>query len=114
MTASQLIEKAGFKVLNFPDENKERNISGVYCCDLLSVVMSKGFEDCVWITIMGNINAVAVAALTEMSVIVLAEGTAIDENMLPKAEMQGITVVQSDKPIYETAVMIHDLLKENA
>lgn len=114
MTASQLIEKAGFEVLNLPEENKERNISGVYCCDLLSVVMSKGFEDCAWITIMGNINAVAVAALTEMSIIILAEGTAIDENMLPKAKMQGITVVQSDKPIYETAILIHDLLKENA
>lgn len=114
MTALQLIEKAGFEVLNLPEENKERNISGVYCCDLLSVVMSKGFEDCAWITIMGNINAVAVAALTEMSVIVLAEGTAIDENMIPKAKMQGITVVKSDKPIYETAILIHDLLEENA
>ena len=45
MTASQLIEKAGFEVLNLPEDNKDRNISGVYCCDLLSVVMSKGFED---------------------------------------------------------------------
>lgn len=114
MTASQLIEKAGFEVLNLPEDNKDRNISGVYCCDLLSVVMSKGFEDCAWITIMGNINAVAVAALIEMSMIVLAEGTAIDENMLPKAKMQNITVVKSDKPIYETAVLIHDLMKENA
>lgn len=114
MTASQLIEKAGFDVLNLPEENKGRNISGVYCCDLLSVVMSKGFENCAWITIMGNINAVAVAALTEMSMIILAEGTAIDENMLPKAKMQGITVVKSDKPIYETAILIHDLLKKNA
>lgn len=114
MTAVQLIEQAGFEVLNLPEENKDRNISGVYCCDLLSVVMSKGFEDCAWITIMGNINAVAVAALTEMSVIVLAEGTAIDENMIPKAKMQGITVVKSDKPIYETAILIHDLLSENA
>lgn len=114
MTAVQLIEQAGFEALNLPEENKERNISGVYCCDLLSVVMSKGFEDCAWITIMGNINAVAVAALTEMSMIILAEGTAIDENMIPKAKMQGITVVKSDKPIYETAILIHDLLSEDA
>ncbi len=114
MTALQLIEKAGFEILNLPEENKDRNISGVYCCDLLSVVMSKGFEDCAWITIMGNINAVAVAALTEMSMIILAEGTAVDENMIPKAESQGITIVKSDKPIYETAVLIHTLLKENA
>lgn len=114
MTASQLIEKAGFEILNLPEENKDRSISGVYCCDLLSVVMSKGFEDCAWITIMGNINAVAVAALTEMCMIILAEGTAIDENMIPKARMQDITVVKSDKPIYETAILLHSLMKENA
>ncbi|NLZ45603.1 MAG: hypothetical protein GX896_02820 [Clostridiales bacterium] len=114
MTVLDAIEKSGFKVLNLSDDAEEREISGVYCCDLLSVVMSKCFENAAWVTIMANVNSVAVATLTEMSCIILADGAAIDEIMITKAKQQGITVVQSDKPIFETALKINQLVNANA
>ncbi len=110
MTVNELAEKAGFETLNLADGSDERTISGIYCCDLLSVAMSKGFPGAAWVTIMGNINAAAVASLTDMACVVLAEGAAIDEMMVSKAKQQGITVMQSPLPIFETAMKINGLL----
>lgn len=105
MTVNELIEKNGLKALSLPDG--EREISGVYNCDLMSVVMSKGFSGAAWVTIMANINAVAVAALTDMACIVLADGAAQDELMIEKAKAQDINVLISDKPIFETSLEIY-------
>ena len=42
----------------------EREIAGgVYCCDLLSIVMGRAPADCLWVTVMGNVNAAAVATI---------------------------------------------------
>ena len=34
--------------------NPEREISKVFCCDLLSIAMGKAPTDSVWVTVMGN------------------------------------------------------------
>ena len=65
MTLNNLIEKltAGgqFKILN-KGTDVEREVTGTYCCDLLSIAMSRAPEGCAWVTVMGNINTLAVAA----------------------------------------------------
>ncbi len=109
MTVNELIEKTGYRPLNVSSGYRE--ISGIYNCDLMSVVMSKGFAGAAWVTIMANINAVAVAALTDMAVIVLSEGAALDSVMVEKAKIQDINVVQSDKPIFETSLEIYELMQ---
>lgn len=109
MTVNELIEKTGYKALCVPEGYRE--ISGIYNCDLMSVVMAKGFSGAAWVTIMANINAVAVSALTDMAVIVLSDGAALDSMMIEKAKMQDINVVQSDKPIFETSLEIYELIK---
>ena len=77
MTLNNLIEKltAGgqFKILN-KGTDVEREVTGTYCCDLLSIAMSRAPEGCAWVTVMGNINTLAVAALTDAACIILAEG----------------------------------------
>lgn len=109
MTVKELAEKSGFEALNLGEEGT-RDITGIYCCDLLSVVMSKGFSGACWVTIMGNINAAAVASLTDMVCIVLAEGAAIDDMLIKKAEQQDISVLKSDMPIFETALKINGII----
>ena len=82
MTLNNLIEKltAGgqFKILN-KGTDVEREVTGTYCCDLLSIAMSRAPEGCAWVTVMGNINTLAVAALTDAACIILAEGVTLDE-----------------------------------
>ena len=61
MTVANLAALDGICALICPDP--EREIGGVYIGDLLSWVMGRAKADDAWITIMTNINVVAVAAL---------------------------------------------------
>ena len=69
--------------------NPDREISKVFCCDLLSIAMGKAPADCVWVTVMGNKNTLAVATLADAACIVLAEGIGMDEGTLEKAAEEG-------------------------
>ena len=87
----------------------ERKIEKVFCCDLLSIAMGRAPADCAWVRVMGNMNTLAVASLADVSCVVLAEGTALDEASVRKAEEQGISVLASERPIFETALEIYRL-----
>ena len=77
----------------------QRELSRVFCCDLLSIAMGKAPADGVWVTVMGNRNTLAVASLTDTACIVLAEGVSLDEGTLAKAEEEGIAVLSTDLPL---------------
>lgn len=109
MTLEQFLEKSTFAVVN-RGEAAERTLSGVFCCDLLSIAMSKAPADCVWVTVMGNMNTLAVASLTETACVILAEGVSLDDAAMKKAAEEGITVLASDKPIFETALAAHGMM----
>ena len=57
----------------------ERDISGVYIGDLLSWVMGRAESGDAWITIMSNVNIIAVASLSDVSCIILSENVEIDD-----------------------------------
>lgn len=108
MKVKELKEKLALSVLCEGDI--ERECEGCYCGDLLSWVMSKAKENDVWLTVMGNVNAVAVAVLTDCACIVLTENSALDEDAKKRALQQGVTILRSDKNAYELAVLISKLL----
>lgn len=85
----------------------EREISRIFCCDLLSIAMSKAPADSVWVTVMGNRNTLAVASLADVACIVLAEGVSLDESTLAKAEEEGIAVLATDLPVFDAALKIY-------
>lgn len=104
MTVKDLLKNDNFNLLNAGDT--DRIITNVYCCDLLSIVMGRAKADCAWVTVMGNINAVAVSVLADMSCIILAEGVNFDTVALEKAKMQNINVLSTELPVYEAAKLI--------
>lgn len=77
------------------------DINGVYSCDLLSWVMCKAQKGNVWITVLTNINIVAVAVLTEVACIIIPDGIKVEESTLKKAEDEGVVILGTDMPIYE-------------
>lgn len=109
LTVKALQEKGDMKIL-CPDTLPDREITGCYCGDLLSWVMSRAREGDAWLTVMGNINAVGVAVLADCACIVLTENASFDDNALKRAQENGVTVLQTEKNSYETAVLISDLL----
>lgn len=98
----------GFKALSLPDG--EREIDGVYIGDLLSWVMGRAQMDNAWITIMTNVNVIAVASLADTSCVILAEGVALPDELKQTAEAKDINILGSDEPIFETAVRLAGLV----
>ena len=108
MKVKDFAEKLGLSVLCEGDMDRE--CEGCYSGDLLSWVMSRAKENDIWLTVMGNVNSVAVAVLTDCACIVLTESSPIDEDAVMRAELQGVTVLQSDKNAYTLSVLISKLL----
>lgn len=104
MTVNELANLQGFKAVTLPDGGRE--INGVYIGDLLSWVMGRAKADNAWITIMSNINIVAVAALADVACVILAEGVELDQAVKDTAEAKGINILTSEMPAYETAIRL--------
>ncbi len=102
---NELAAMQGFKAVAMPDG--EREINGVYIGDLLSWVMGRAKADDAWITIMSNINIVAVASLADVACIVLAEGVELDSSVVETANAKGVNILSAQMPAYETAKAIN-------
>ena len=110
MTVQGLIDKGLFDVVNKGD-GLDREITTPFCCDLLSIAMGRAPAGCAWVTVMGNLNTLAVAALADAACVILAEGAMLDEAAVKKAALQGITVLRTEEPVFETALAVKELLK---
>jgi len=111
MTVQDLIEKNIFNVINI-GEDLDQIISEPFCCDLLSIAMSRAPANSAWATVMGNINTLAVATLTEVACIILAEGAVLDNIALEKAKSQKITVLSTEESIFDAALTVYQLLHD--
>ena len=105
MKITELVERTGFKVLA-GDPAAAPEATGVYCGDLLSWVMGNGNPGQAWITLQVHMNVVAVAMLREFSCLIIADGAQPSEDTLSRANDEGLTVLASDLPVYETAVKL--------
>ena len=103
MTVKELAECGKFRVINMGD-NPEREITKPFCCDLLSIAMGA------WVTVMGNMNTLAVASLADVACVIMAEGAVLDEVAAGKAKQQEITVLATEEPIFEAALAIHEMI----
>ena len=90
----------------------EKEFGGVYVGDLLSRAMSRIECDDLWVTIMSNVNVIAVATLTEPAAIILAEDVTLDDNEIAKANENFITVLTTKLSAYEVCSRISKLNSE--
>jgi len=110
LNVQALIDKLSLTVFHL--EDPERPVTGGYCGDLLSWVMGRAPADGAWLTIMSNVNVAAVAALSDVSCVVLTEGVTPDPPLLEKARAQGVTLLGSAAPTYDCAVRLSQALAE--
>lgn len=89
----------------------DKEIEGCYAGDLLSWVMSHASYGDVWITIMSNINVVAVASLTECACVIMAEGVEPDSEVKRVAEEKGITIFTDSRSVYELCCLVGQSLR---
>lgn len=108
VTVKDLAAAMGLDIL--VEGDLDRPVTGGYCGDLLSWVMGRAQAGDAWITVMGNVNAVAVAVLADTACILLAEDSPLDEPARLRAEGQEVTILRSSKTIYGLALELGRLL----
>lgn len=108
MNVKQLAEELNLEILTEGD--LERDVLECYIGDLLSWVMGRAPEDSAWLTVMGNINSIAVATLADVSCIILVENAALDEEAKSKAEMHDVTILRTEENSYSLALKISELI----
>ena len=105
----KLIEELDFKCVS-GEKLLDKEPKWAYVSDLLSDVMGKAQPQMIWITSQIHKNIVAVASLIELSAIVIVNERKPDEDMLKLAEEEGVVVLTSDKPAFETTGMLYEYL----
>ncbi len=104
MNLNELKEKLSAKLVT--ESFEIDSISGGFVGDLLSVVMGRAQESCIWVTIQSHINIVAVATLVGMSVIVVCEGYEVDEDAIAKANEEEIPILSTSLSEYEVCEIL--------
>ena len=102
MKVSELAEKLGCQIV-CGGGGAQKEVSGCYIGDLLSLAMAKVDVDNAWITIQTNINVVAVASLKEAACVIVADGFHIDETVKAKAEAEEIIILETELSAYDAA-----------
>lgn len=108
MRVNELASLEGFSVVSMPDGDRE--INHVYIGDLLSWVMGRAKANDAWITIMSNVNIIAVASLADVSCIILAEGVKLDHAIAENAFSKGVNILSFTKTAYDVATLLHEKL----
>lgn len=108
MTVKELAKELDLHYL-CGEELADTPVTGCYCGDLLSWVMSRAKSGDAWLTVMGNINSVGVAVLADIACIVLTENAAFDPPALERAVQNDVIVLQTQHSTYEIAVAVATL-----
>lgn len=100
MNVREMVERFGLQAAT-GGKGLEREVQGGYCGDLLSEIMANAPQGCVWLTVQGHQNIVAVAVLREMAAVILTGARTPDEETVRKAEQEGIPILISPHSAYD-------------
>ena len=92
VTVFDIVKIFGLQIRTGKDRLQEE-VTGGYASDLLSDVIAHSRKGNIWITIQTHPNIVAVAAMKELSGIILTGGREPDVDTLQKAEEEGIPIL---------------------
>lgn len=91
-----IIDQLELKVLTEEKDFSQILVKNGYTSDLLSCVMAGAPNQSIWVTIQAHNNIVAVAALLELSAIIITEGAMPDLATINKANEESITLLQTE------------------
>jgi len=108
MTINELAKELDLKKLS---GESDWDITSCYISDLLSRVLGGCESGDVWITVQSSLNMVAVAVMTGVSCVILPEDLTAPDNVVEKANEEGLTIFTSSENAFELAVKIAKLIK---
>ena len=109
MELSEIIKKLNLEILTINQSNENTNVSGGYTSDLLSCVMAGAKKGDLWVTLQAHMNIVAVAALLDLTAIIITEGARPDQSTLLKAQEQSVVLLGSKEPSFSIVGKLWEL-----
>jgi len=107
MTTNDLCEKLSLEKLS---KAADREVASCYISDLLSRVLGGCQSGDIWITVQSSLNMVAVAMMTDASCVILPEGLTASDNVIEKANEEGLTIFTSEDSAFSLAIKIAELV----
>ena len=101
MTLQDVIDQLNLKALTQPIDFSAVTPTSGYTSDLLSCVMAGARKGALWVTLQAHLNIVAVAALLDMSAVIITEDAQPEAATINKANEEGITLLATDKQSFE-------------
>ncbi|MBQ6043614.1 MAG: hypothetical protein IJL41_05680 [Clostridia bacterium] len=108
MTVNELAEKLGLERVCVAEP--DRLIEGAYAGDLLSWVMGRAKPGNCWVTIMTNVNTLAVASLLDLSCIIICENSEIGAELSDAASAKGLNLLRTGMNEFEACAALSRLL----
>ena len=100
ITLQTILDRLDLKILTKTREFSAIPINSGYASDILSCVMSGVRANCIWVTLIANINIVAVASLLGIPAILLTEDAQPDEETIARANQEEITLLSTPENSY--------------
>jgi len=95
MDLKQIILKNGFQVLTREFDFSAIEVTNGYVSDLMSCVMAGASKNDLWVTLQSHSNIVAIAALLDLSAVIITENSQPDEDTITKANQENIILLST-------------------
>ncbi len=109
MNLDQIISALKLTVLTEAKDFSSITPKGGYVSDLLSCVMAGAGNRSLWVTLQAHTNIVAVAALLDLSAVIISEGAMPDDATIQKANDEGVILLSSGEKSFEVVGKLWDL-----
>jgi len=95
MNVKKIIKELDLKVLTTEKEFSDIQVTSGYTSDLLSCVMAGAQNHGIWVTLQAHNNIIAVAALLDLSAIIITEDSIPDPATIVKANEEEIILLST-------------------
>ncbi len=109
MNLQEMIDKLNLTPLTLNRKFDEIYPSGGYASDLLSCVMSGAKPQNLWLTLQAHVNIIAVAALLDLSAVIITEDAQPDAATIARANEQNVVLLSTPQTTYELAGRLWEL-----
>ncbi len=109
MTLQEIIDQLGLTLLTESKDFGQISPTAGYASDLLSCVMAGAPHQGIWVTLQAHANIVAVAALLELSAVIITEGARPEQEVIDKANQENITLLFTEKPTFKVVGQLWEL-----
>ena len=109
MTLQELITTLNLTVITPYRDFNAVTPQGGYASDLLSCVIAGAQPGNIWVTLQAHMNVVAVAALRDVSAVILTENAQPETTVIEKANEQNVILLGTSEPSYQIVGKLWEL-----